>query len=85
MYLIRGGSAKKVIDVVRSIGGEVTGVAVLCNRGGVTAHDLGDVPELISLANVQMDAWDEQDCPLCSQEVPINTEVGKGREYLARK
>lgn len=80
-----GGSARKVVEAVRKLNGQVVCVAALCNRGNVTTHDLGDVPSLISLANVQMAAWNEKDCPLCKQNVPINTEIGKGREYLARK
>lgn len=80
-----GGSARKVVDAVRAISGRVHAVAALCNRGCVTPHDLGDVPELFALADVQLDAWDEAQCPLCRQGVPINTTVGKGREYLARR
>lgn len=80
-----GGSARKVVDAARGFGGNVLAVAALCNRGNVTVHDLGDVPELFSLINVQMDAWDAADCPLCRKQIPINTSVGKGREYLARQ
>ena len=80
-----GGSAKKVVEATRAIGGKVIGLGVLCNRGGITTQDVADVPELFALANVKLDAWDEADCPLCAQSVPINTDVGKGREYLARK
>lgn len=79
-----GGSVRKVVFAVRACGGNVVGVGVLCNRGGVTLADLGGVPKLIALANVKMDSWDEKDCPLCSQGVPINTDVGHGREFLAR-
>jgi orotate phosphoribosyltransferase len=83
--LTTGGSAKKVVEAVRRAEGNVIGVGVLCNRGGVTALDVGNVPKLHALANVTLEAWDESDCPLCKQDVPINTEVGKGREFLARK
>jgi orotate phosphoribosyltransferase len=83
--LTTGGSAKKVVEATRAIGGKVVGLGVLCNRGCVTAHDIADVPELFALVNVAMDAWNEAECPLCAQDVPINTDVGKGREYLARK
>lgn len=79
-----GGSARKVVDAVRAINGNVLAIAALCNRGGVTPHNLGNVPELFALTNVQMDAWDAADCPLCREGRPINTQVGKGREYLAR-
>ncbi|MDP2873971.1 MAG: phosphoribosyltransferase family protein [bacterium] len=80
-----GGSAKKVVEATRAIGGEVIGLGVLCNRGGITPQDVANVPRLFALVNVKLDAWDEADCPLCAENVPINTNVGKGREYLARK
>jgi orotate phosphoribosyltransferase len=83
--LTSGGSVKKVVEAVRAHQGEVVGVAALCNRGGVTAEDVGNVPELYALANIKLDAWDEADCPLCKLGMPVNTDVGKGREYLARK
>lgn len=83
--LTTGGSVKAVVELVRLLGAEVVGVGALCNRGDVTADDIGGVPKLISLTNVKLDAWEEAECPLCAQNVPINTEVGKGREYLLRK
>lgn len=79
-----GGSVQKTIAAVRACGGNVIGVGALCNRGGVTAQDL-DVPKFVSLMSVTLDAWDEADCPLCKQGVPVNTDVGKGKEFLARK
>ncbi|MFH1067408.1 MAG: phosphoribosyltransferase family protein [bacterium] len=83
--LTTGGSAKKVIEAARAIGGQIVALAVLCNRGGITPEELGGVPKLFSLVNVKLDAWDEKDCPLCAKGAPINTNVGKGREYLSRK
>jgi orotate phosphoribosyltransferase len=82
--LTTGGSVKKVIAAVRALGGNVVGVGALCNRGGITAEQL-DVPEFSALVDIPLDAWDEADCPLCKANVPINTEVGKGREFLSRK
>ena len=83
--LTTGGSVKKVIEATRAIGGEVVGLGVLCNRGGIMPQDVGNVPKLFSLVNIKLDAWSEADCPLCAKGVPINTDVGKGREFLARK
>lgn len=82
--LTTGGSIRKVIDTVRALPAQIIGVAALCNRGNVTAYDLGEVPELFSLFQVQLEAWDEDSCLLCQKKVPINTQVGKGREYLDR-
>ena len=83
--LTTGGSAKKVIEATRAIGGNVVGLGVLCNRGGITPEDVANVPKLTALVNMKLDAWDEAACPLCEQNVPVNTDVGKGREFLARK
>lgn len=80
-----GGSAKKVVEATRALGGNIVGLGVLCNRGGITPEDVANPPKLFALVNVKLDAWDEAECPLCAQSVPINTDVGKGREYLARK
>lgn len=82
-----GGSVSKVVDAVRKAGGKVVGVAAICNRGGVTKTDLGleDADVFITLVDMRMDAWDEAECPMCGTGVPINTDVGKGRAYLARK
>jgi len=83
--LTTGGSAKKVVEAARALGGNIVGLGVLCNRGGITPQDVADPPKLFALVNVKLDAWDEAECPLCANNVPINTDVGKGREYLARK
>jgi len=83
--LTTGGSAKKVVEATRAIGGKVVGLGVLCNRGGITKEDVACVPKLFSLINMKFDAWDEAKCPLCAKNIPINTDVGKGREYLEKK
>lgn len=82
--LTTGGSAKKVVETVRALDGEVVGLGVLCNRGNVKAEDVGGVPEIFSLINIPMESWEENNCPLCAENLPINTEVGKGREYLLK-
>lgn len=83
--LTTGGSAKKVVEATRALGGNIVGLGVLCNRGGITPEDVANPPKLFALVNVKLEAWDEADCPLCAKNMPINTDVGKGREYLARK
>lgn len=83
--LTTGGSVRKVIELVRSLSGYVIGLGVLCNRGGITLRDVGCVEKIYALVNLNLDSWDEADCPLCVQGVPINTDVGKGHEFLARK
>lgn len=83
--LTTGGSAEKTIKEVRNLGGNVMGLGVLCNRGEVGPRNVGDPPRIFALVNVKLDAWDEENCPLCGRGMPINTDVGKGREYVASK
>ncbi len=83
--LTTGGSVKKVIDVARKIGANIMGLGVLCNRGGIKPEDVSNPPELFALINVNFDAWDEKDCPLCAKNMPINTDVGHGRKYVQEK
>lgn len=82
--LTTGGSAKKVIEAVRKLGGEVVGLGVLCNRGEVKPENVG-VEEIFALSEIKMDSYPEEDCPLCKENIPINLQVGKGKEFLAEK
>lgn len=79
-----GGSARKVIEAIRALGGKVIGLSILCNRGGIRAEDVGGVP-IHALTTVNLDSWAAEECPLCEQGVPVNTAVGKGKEFLAKK
>lgn len=82
--LTTGGSAKRVIDAVRKLDGEVVGLAVIANRGNVKPEDVG-VDSIDALINVRMDSWAEEECPRCETDVPVNVKVGKGKEFLAKK
>ena len=82
--LTTGGTVRKVVEAVRDLGGKVVGVGVIANRGKVTAQDVGDVPELFALVDVNMESFAPEECPLCRAGVPINTELGRGREFLAK-
>ena len=79
-----GGSLADAIRAVRSAGGVVVGATALCNRGGVTAADL-DVPVLHALLELSLESWTAEECPLCRRGVPVDTQVGKGREFLAKR
>jgi orotate phosphoribosyltransferase len=82
--LTTGGSARSVIELVRMHGGNVVGLSALCNRGGVQPQDVGDVL-IHSLITVSLETFLATECPFCQQRVPINTELGKGRAFLAKQ
>ena len=80
-----GGSVKKVIDSVKNAGGKVVAVCVIANRDPVNINSKTIGAPFYPLAEIKMQAWDEKECPLCRKNVPINTTVGKGREFLASR
>ena len=82
--LTTGGSARKVIAAVREMGGQVIGLSAICNRGGITATDMDDIP-IHALTSVTLESWPATDCPMCQAGVPVNTQVGKGRAFLAEQ
>ena len=78
-----GGSLRKVIDAARAAGANVVGAVAVCNRGGVTSEMIGSPPEFVSLLNVQLDQWSAADCELCKAGIPVNIDVGHGKEFVA--
>lgn len=80
-----GGSVKKVINTVKNAGGVVVGACSMVNKDPVNINpDSMGVP-FDYLTVVDMDVWEEKDCPLCKEGVPINTELGHGKKYLEEK
>lgn len=78
-----GGSLKKVIDAVRQNGGTVVAASVMVNKDPdlVTAQALG--APFYPLTELRVNSYDADECPLCKQQVPINTSVGHGKKFLA--
>ncbi len=82
--LTTGGSARQVIELVRQHGGRVIGLSALCNRGNIQSEDVGNVP-VQALVKIDLKTYAADTCPFCQQNVPINTELGKGRTFLAQR
>lgn len=83
--LTTGGSVRKTIEAARKAGANIVGVTAICNRGGVTAEMIGNPPNFKPLLKVHLDSWEEKDCPMCARGVPVATDVGHGKEFLAKK
>ncbi len=82
--LTTGGSVKKVIEMTERAGGKVIGLGAIANRGNVKAKDIG-VKKIDALINLEFNAMEAKDCTLCKNGVPVNTNVGKGKLFLAGK
>jgi len=64
-----GKSVKESIQVLRGLGGEPVGVGCLIDRSG-GAGKLFDFP-LTALATLQVESWEEKNCPLCQKGLPV--------------
>lgn len=80
-----GGSLRKVVDAARAAGANVVGAVAVCNRGDVTKEMVGNPPVFTSLLTVQLDQWPADTCDMCKRGIPINTDVGHGKEFLAKQ
>jgi len=61
-----GKSSLETIEVLKSMGAEVIGVACLANRNS------GDFPYPIYYATkLEIQSWEVDDCPLCKQGLPF--------------
>lgn len=75
----RGGSVRKVVDLVRKSGGNVKGVGALWNRGNASIDDASSPPTFFSLVNTALSSWTADTCPMCRDGIPLDTQLGKGK------
>lgn len=80
-----GGSVAKVVTKVKKAGANTVWACVMANRDAerVTAEVVG--APFSWLATIPIRSYKEKDCPLCSANVPVDTSVGHGKQFLARK
>ncbi len=64
-----GGSAREVLDLVRSSGAEAVGIGALIDRCDPTRESFG-VP-FEALVELEVESWDADECPLCAENVPL--------------
>jgi len=80
-----GSSVKKAADEVREAGGNVLMVCAMINRNPdkVTSEIIG--APFSYLGAFEAKDFEESECPLCEQNIPININVGHGKKYLEQK
>ncbi len=79
-----GTTIREVADLFRrKVDARIITALAFVNRGGQTAESL-NVPAFYPLLNINMEQHDLRNgaCPLCEAGVPINTELGKGDEWV---
>lgn len=63
-----GGSIKELANIIKNAGGEVVGVGSIVDRSGGKT-DFGVKFE--SLITLQVETFEEKNCPLCDEKIPI--------------
>lgn len=70
-----GLSTGEVINVIKAAGGVVIGVGSIIDRSGVKARfDVKFAP----LVKMKVDTYEEKDCPLCREKVPVYKPGSRG-------
>jgi orotate phosphoribosyltransferase len=63
-------SIKESIKVLEDMGAKLVGVGCLIDRTGGEVDKLFTVP-VRALASLKVESWDEAECPLCKQGLPV--------------
>ena len=80
-----GGSIAKVVESIRGAGGNVVQTCVMVNRDveHVTSEAVG--APFSWLAAISAESFEEGECQMCKDGMPINTNVGHGKKYIEFK
>ena len=76
-----GGSILKTIEAVKNAGGNIVGACAMVNKNSNLDKNIFHVP-FNALAELFVETYEANVCPLCKNNVPINTNVGHGKKYL---
>lgn len=83
------GTIKKVVEAVRASNGYVLGIGALCDRSDPFYRKyIPSMPRIVPLITLSLYALSEQECLRtgpCSKNIPINKDLGKGKELLTEK
>lgn len=80
-----GGSVKKVVKSVKKAGGKIIAVCVMINRDPKMVNTKSIGAPFSSLGIFKVPSYEEKDCSLCKNNIPMNTETGWGKKYLEKK
>lgn len=84
-FTTTGGSVKSAAESVQQAGGKIIEICVIVNRDPEKVNSSAIGFPFASLDVLKVDSWSEEECPLCKKNIPINTELGHGKEFLERK
>ena len=50
-----------------------------------TVPNIGNPPIFDQLVKLHLEQWPESECELCQGNIPVNTDIGHGKDFLAKK
>ncbi|KKR81099.1 MAG: Orotate phosphoribosyltransferase [Candidatus Daviesbacteria bacterium GW2011_GWA1_41_61] len=78
--LTTGSSVKSVLQALQPLEVDLVSLAVLCNRGKVKPEDIGfGLRKINALLEISMSTWKPEECPMCQAGIPINKNIGHGK------
>jgi len=69
-----GGSVKEIVEIVKSMGGEVEGIGVIVDRSKPSLSDelaTLNLP-LKSLLRINIETYSPEECPICKKGIPLD-------------
>ena len=66
--ITRGGRVQQTVDLVRKLGGQVAGIAVIVDRS--MGNAAFDIPHK-SLLKLELETYEPEDCPLCTDNIEL--------------
>jgi len=79
-----GGSLIKTFKAVKEAGGNIIDTCVMVNKNKDLNFRTLDLP-FSFLCNLYVDTYEARVCPLCKDNISINTKVGHGKKFLESK
>jgi len=80
-----GGSLKKLIDSIKNFEGNVVAACVMVNKAPKDVDSKFYGAPFSALSKMRIKMYDAEDCPLCKNQTPINTNIGHGKKFLESK
>ncbi len=77
-----GESIAETVRAVRAAGGDPVTVAAICTRGNASPDAL-ECDDVVYLTEVEIPSWPAEQCRLCRDAVPVNTQYAHGADFLA--
>lgn len=75
-----GFTTDKLMRAVRTAGGQVLGLGLICNRGDITSEDVHQSFRIEALMSFSQQRWraGTETCPLCKKGIPLHPKAGLG-------